>query len=117
MTHSFRLTARARKELVSIRCCTSKRWGKAQRDRYLAALDDRFRWLAENPRVGRARPEIGNDVYSFREGAHVVFHVVRETRSTSWASLTRRWTSPPISQTAAGDAAPLDRTGADADRP
>jgi toxin ParE1/3/4 len=79
MTHSFRLTARPRKDLVSIGCCTSKRWGKAQRDRYLAALDDRFRGLAENPRVGRARPEIGNDVYSSREGAHVVFHVVRET--------------------------------------
>jgi toxin ParE1/3/4 len=29
--------------------------------------------------VGRARPEIGKDVYSFPEGAHDVFYVVRET--------------------------------------
>ena len=79
MIRPFRLTARARLDLLGIGRYTAERWGKAQRDRYLAALDGRFRWLAENPRRGRARPEIGRDVYSFPEGAHLVFYMVRET--------------------------------------
>lgn len=79
MTSSLGLTGRARRDLVGIGRYASARWGKAQRDKYLAALDERFRWLAENPRRGKARPEIGRDVYSFPEGAHLVFYAIRET--------------------------------------
>ena len=79
MSCSFRLTARARSDLASIGRYTARRWGKAQRNRYLAALDARFHWLAGNPQRGRARPEIGKGVLSFPEGSHLVFYLIRET--------------------------------------
>lgn len=77
MTAGVRLTPRARQDLLSIGRYTFKRWGRAQRDRYLAALDQRFRWLAENPLRGKARPEIGSGLYSFAEGSHLIFYIVR----------------------------------------
>ena len=46
-------------------------------DSYLRNLTARFAWLAENPRLGRSRPEIAPDVRSYREGSHLVFYRVR----------------------------------------
>ena len=65
---SFRLTPRARADLRSIGRYTQVTWGRAQRDLYLAALDHRFHWLAEAPRRGRPRPDIGEGYYCFPKG-------------------------------------------------
>lgn len=46
-------------------------------DIYLRALAARFAWLAENPLLGRARPEIAPALRSFREGFHLIFYRVR----------------------------------------
>jgi toxin ParE1/3/4 len=78
MTARVRVTARARADLRSIGRFTLRTWGRDQRNRYLAALDHRFRWLAEAPKRGRPRPEIGDGYHSYPEGAHVIFYVIRE---------------------------------------
>lgn len=78
MTPPFRLTPRALADLRSIGRYTRETWGAAQRDRYFAALDRRFRWLAEAPNRGRPRPDVGEGYHCFPEGAHVVFYLIRD---------------------------------------
>jgi len=57
MNLSFRLTPRAYDDFKNIARYTRQLGGERQRERYLRALDDRFRWLAENPRSGKRRPD------------------------------------------------------------
>jgi toxin ParE1/3/4 len=77
MIPPFRLTPRAREDLRGIGRYTQATWGKAQRDCSLAAPDRRFRWLAEAPERGRPRPDVGEGLRCFPEGAHLVFYAIR----------------------------------------
>jgi len=72
----YRITPRARDDLKSIGRYTKLHWGKSQRNRYLKAREKRFGWLAENPRLGKHRPDIAEGYYSFPEGQHVVFYLI-----------------------------------------
>lgn len=78
MTGTCRITPRAAADIASIGRYTQRKWGKKQRDRYLRALDARFSWLAENPGMGRHRTDIKDGYYSFLQGSHVVFYLVRD---------------------------------------
>jgi toxin ParE1/3/4 len=77
MTATFRITPRAHEDLKNIGRYTLKTWGKEQRDRYLENIDKRFLWLAENPLLGRYRPEIKEAYYSYLQGSHVIFYMIR----------------------------------------
>lgn len=77
MKRKVRVTRQAGRDLVSIARYTRTTWGAEQRDRYMFALDSRFRWLADNPGAGRDRPEIREGYRSFPEGQHVIFYLVR----------------------------------------
>ena len=46
---------------------------------YLRALTDRFDWLVEHPKIGRARAELLAEIRSFREGSHIIFYRESET--------------------------------------
>lgn len=74
----FRVTPRARDDLKNIGRYTLKSWGTKQRDTYLKSLDRRFAWLAEHPRLGKHRPDIGEGYYCFPQGSHLVFYTLRE---------------------------------------
>ena len=74
----FRLTPRARADLLAIGRYTLRVWGRTQRNRYLRNLDKRFEWLADNPRLGQHRPDIQEGYYSFLEGSHLVFYIIRD---------------------------------------
>ena len=78
MKCSFRITPRAAQDLRNVAGYTLKTWGRQQRDTYLLAIDRRFSWLAENPNLGKPRPEIKEGYYSYPQGSHVVFYLVRE---------------------------------------
>ncbi|QEY59387.1 type II toxin-antitoxin system RelE/ParE family toxin [Pseudomonas sp. C27(2019)] len=71
-----RVTPRARDDLKNIGRYTERTWGKAQRNHYLKSLDARFDWLAENPQLGKHRPDICEGYHSFPEGQHVVFYLL-----------------------------------------
>ena len=77
MTAIFRITPRAYEDLKNIARYTIKTWGKEQRDRYLEGLDTRFGWLAENPLLGTHRPEVREGYYSYPQGSHVIFYIIR----------------------------------------
>ncbi|QGG80583.1 type II toxin-antitoxin system RelE/ParE family toxin [Litorivicinus lipolyticus] len=71
-----RVTPRAQDDLKNIGRYTERTWGKAQRNLYLKSLETRFKWLADNPLLGRHRTDICEGYYSFPEGQHVVFYLI-----------------------------------------
>ena len=71
----FRITPRARDDLKIIGRYTERQWGKTQRNNYLKNLEKRFRWLAENPQLGKHRSDISVGYYSFPQGEHVIFYL------------------------------------------
>jgi toxin ParE1/3/4 len=78
LSATFRLTPRARKDLRSIARYTLKTWGRRQRDAYLREMDLRFHRLAEQPGIGRPRPDVQDGYYSFPQGCHVIFSLIRD---------------------------------------
>ena len=72
----FRVTPRAQDDLKNIGRYTERQWGKRQRNSYLKALEKRFGWLAENPKLGKHRMDVAEGYYSFPQGEHVVFHLI-----------------------------------------
>jgi toxin ParE1/3/4 len=78
MSATYQLTPRAQEDLRNIGRYTLKTWGRKQRDSYLHAMERRFECLAENPQLGRHRPDVREGYYSYSQSAHVVFYLIRE---------------------------------------
>ncbi len=80
MTKMFRLTPRAKDDLMSIGRYTLRKWGKKQRNRYLHELDERFQWLAEQPHMGKHRPdiEVDENYYCYLQGSHIIFYLIHD---------------------------------------
>ena len=78
MNQRFRITPRAYADLVNIARYTRETWGSEQRDHYIRALDERFSWLAEQPQTGRHRPDVVEGYYSYPQGRHVIFYLIRD---------------------------------------
>lgn len=72
----FRLTPRALRDLDAIADYTLAAWGERQTEKYLGELEQRFRWLAQNPRLGRPRDEVGEGYRSYPHGAHIIFYLI-----------------------------------------
>ncbi len=74
----YRITPRARDDLKNIGRYTEQHWGREQRNTYLKRLEKRFTWLADNPRLGKYRPDIHDGYFSFPQGEHVVFYLIAQ---------------------------------------
>ncbi len=70
----------ARMELVAIARHTRKVWGAHQRQVYLARLETRFNWLAANPELGKNRSVLREGLFSYAEGSHLIFYLVKPDR-------------------------------------
>ena len=82
MKRSFRITPRAAQDLRNIARYTLQTWGRKQRDTYLRAIDRRFSWLAENPNLGKPRPEI-KEAYK-RQMAVAAAMIMNEMFGQGW---------------------------------
>lgn len=71
---AFRLTEAAKEDLRSIGRYTQTRWGREQRNLYLANLDASFHLLAKEPQRGRTCDEIRLGYCKYRVGRHYVFY-------------------------------------------
>lgn len=78
MTNTYRVTPRAQQDLRNIGRYTFKKWGREQRNAYLRAIERRFELIADNPHIGRHRPDVKEGYYSFPQGSHVIFYLIRE---------------------------------------
>lgn len=74
---TWRLTPAAQQDLIAIRRFTLERWGQAQSLEYLSGLRRAFRLLAENPAMGRNRPDPGDEVVSFPYESHIIYYWAR----------------------------------------
>jgi toxin ParE1/3/4 len=72
----YRLTLKAAEDLKAINDYTGRTWGNEQRRKYLGELRQRLRWLADHPRLGRERPELRDNCYSFPQGEHIIFYAI-----------------------------------------
>jgi len=78
MAETFNLTPRAKEDLRSVWVYTFEVWSEAQADLYISELYDRFGWLAEQPRVGKHRPDVCEGYYCFPQGSHLIFYLIRD---------------------------------------
>jgi len=74
MAH-FRLTADAKNDLIEIRHFTIKHWDLVQSQKYLSNLQKTIHLLAETPSLGKLRPELGDEVFSFPQASHVIYYL------------------------------------------
>jgi len=71
---TFRLSRRAKADLLGIAVHTLKKWGEAQSDRYGDELVQAFQRLAGSPLLGRQCPEPHEFLRRFEHGKHVIFY-------------------------------------------
>ncbi len=74
----FRLTPEAKSDLIKIRHFTKQNWGSKQSKKYISELRQTMLLLADNPSLGKARPEVGLDVFSFPYPSHVIYYMVHK---------------------------------------
>ena len=71
---NYRFTPDAQSDLVEIRRFTLAQWGSEQSKKYLSELRQVIRLLSETPKMGRLRPKLGLDVFSFPHSSHVIYY-------------------------------------------
>ncbi len=70
----YNLSESAQQDILSIRDYTMAQWGKAQASKYIALLQKRLEWLANNPALGKKRDDVKEGYISFPEGRHNIFY-------------------------------------------
>lgn len=70
----FYLTQAAKADLKEIGRYTKREWGTAQRDKYLAMLDESFHMLAANPFRGSDCSQIREGYRRYGAGSHIIFY-------------------------------------------
>lgn len=76
MITGYSLRQQAQDDLESIWLYSYREWGAEQADNYIRSLLSRFTWLAENPQLGKQRPEINPGYHCFPEGMHLIFYKI-----------------------------------------
>jgi toxin ParE1/3/4 len=79
----YRLTDRARADLIDIYDFTDNRFGAYQADAYYAGLIRTFGLLADFPRIGQAVDELATGYQRFRFQSHLIFY----TRQTDYIEI------------------------------
>lgn len=74
---SYRLSVLAEQDLEEIWSYVAEDASPASADRLIDAILDRVELLAEQPRMGRFRPEFGAGVRSVTVENHVIYYRVR----------------------------------------
>lgn len=72
------LSPEAQSDLADILLYTVQQWGEEQLERYATALDRSLQLIADNPAIGRARPELFDGCRSFRVREHIVYYALRD---------------------------------------
>ena len=74
----FKLSQKARDDLLGIARYTEQTWGREQRRLYLKKIDSMFYALADNPALGTPCDDIRNGYFKKREGSHLIFYRLGE---------------------------------------
>jgi toxin ParE1/3/4 len=72
--YKYRLTPDAQSDLIEIRRFTLAQWGNKQSTKYLSELRQIIRLLSATPKMGKQRPKLGLEVFSFPYSSHVIYY-------------------------------------------
>jgi len=70
----YKLTGKAKKDLLDIIEYTQKQWGRSQTRIYIDRIEERCQMLADNPSIGRDMNEIAPGLLSYPVESHVVYY-------------------------------------------
>lgn len=73
-----RITPAAKEHLLDIWSYTEAAWSETQADAYIMEIDAAFALLAENPQLGKPRPEIRKGYRSISVKSHVIFYLTSD---------------------------------------
>lgn len=90
VTTSYRFTADAQSDLIEIRQYTFQQWGLAQSRKYLLELRKTISLLAESPFLGKSRPDVGAEVFSFPHAGHVIYYILHEQQIVVFGVMHKR---------------------------
>ena len=90
MASCFRLTRDAQQDLTAIRRYTVDTWGQEQSRKYLQGVRDTIELLVEFPGQGLARQDVGDDVFSFPYGSHILYYRLEKKQLVVFAVLHQR---------------------------
>jgi len=68
----FFLSRDAEEDLQDIYIFSENNWGEKQAEKYIYDLYETFKFIAENPKLGRVRPELGKEIRSKTQSSHVI---------------------------------------------
>lgn len=71
---NFKISAKAKNDLIAIAKDTEKRWGREQRRIYLKSLDNAFHFIAKRPSIGKSCDFIKVGYRRHPQGSHVIFY-------------------------------------------
>ena len=71
------LSPNAQKSLKEIKEYSLETFGKRQTLIYLEELNDKMKYLAENPQRGKIRNNIKQGYYSAYQGSHIIFYLIK----------------------------------------
>ena len=74
----IRITPAAKAHLLDIWEYTAGQWGQNKADAYLRDVQAVFQRLADNPRLGLARPDIAPGYRFIPSGKHLIFHTLSQ---------------------------------------
>lgn len=73
---SYRLTNKARFDLIEIWDYTLKTWSKTQAEKYYSQLINAFSFLSRNTELGKDYSEIRNGLLGKNVGKHIIFYEI-----------------------------------------
>ena len=73
---NYILSPNAARSITEINKFTIEKFGERQARRYLENFRDRFRFLVENPLLGRKRNDLEEGYYSYFEGSHTIYYKI-----------------------------------------
>ena len=72
--NNFRLTNKAKTDLISIARYTQSKWGKQQRNIYLQSIDQIFHKISSNPNLGQNCDYVCEGYKKYPLGQHLIFY-------------------------------------------
>ena len=78
---TFKVSRKARDDLILIGRYTEKEWGTSQRNIYLKQMDDCFHQIADTPELGVTCDYIRKGYRKFPQGSHIIFYKQNRKRT------------------------------------
>lgn len=89
---NYYLSPDAQSDLIDIRRYTMEQWGETQSRKYLSELQQTLHLLADTPSLGKSRPDVGVNVFSFPYVSHVIYYIMHDEQLIVFGVLHKRMT-------------------------